>query len=131
MKINNQEASLLATEVLDRLKKSNQVDIPAGLMGKVKEYRKKYEELKKLSEKAEIALEEHETSWEDICGNLNIHASDSIPRIIQKIKEANIPSHSQIQDKILLKGLFNKDEDMETFVANVIKEFTKKKKQNS
>ena len=129
MKLNNHEIGLLAQEVHAKLSKSINPKVPEGLLARIKTYKDKYEKLKKEQEKAESALEEHEQSWDDIQEMVpGIYASDSHARIVQRIKESQIPSISDIKNKIVLKGLFSKSEDMEDFIASVIKEFAKPKK---
>lgn len=131
MKLSNNEATLLAKEVLEQLKKKNLREIPSATIQKIKAYKEKYRELEAAVKKAETNLEAHESAWEDIVGNKSgIYASDSMPYLLKKLKESDMPALSEIRDKILLKGLFNKDEDMETFVESIVRAFTTKKKQS-
>lgn len=130
MKLNSHETNLLAQEVMAQIKKSaTSTPVPAGVLAKVKAYKEKYAKLEVAVKKAESELEEHEMAWEEIIDNVpNVYASDSMQRITQKLKEAKLPTLQQIRDKITLKGLFSKDQDMNKFVSAIVSEFCKKNK---
>jgi hypothetical protein len=129
MKLNNVEANLLASEIRNQIiSKLSNVEVSPSLLKKINDYKAKYEKLKKAEADASVALEQHEDTWEEIIGANNIYASDSLPMIKKKLKEKNVPKLDDIKNKIILKGLFSKEEDMNEFVQKIVGEFTSVKK---
>lgn len=126
MKLSSNEARLLAKEIYSRVQKKNSSKVPPELIKNIKAFKEKLEELKKEETAACVALEEHENTWDELGIPKGIYGSDSIARICQKIKDSQVPTIVEITDAITLKALFNKDEDMETFISNVTKQFQKK-----
>lgn len=128
MKISQKQANLLAKEVAHKLKKNNVGEVPEFMVQKIREFKEKQNQLKSVVDRADQALDRHEAKFNDLVGNIRgLYASDSPARIIQKIKEGDLPNVSEIEDKIILKSMFANDTDMETFIAAIVKKFTKKK----
>lgn len=127
MKISQKQASLLAQEVVKKLKKASVGELPDELMAKIKTFKSKHSALQNIVEKAESAVEKHEQTFKNIVDIRGLYATDSLARIIQKVKEGVMPTEKEIEDKIILKSMFATDTDMETFISGIVKEFTKKK----
>ncbi len=130
MKISPKQANLLAKEIFNQLKTLNIWTASPMLVAKVQNFKIERDKLVELKDKAEKAIEQHDKKLKDIIGKKiigNIRCYYDADNIIQKVEEANTPSIPQIEDKILLKSMFASEQDMETFVATIINDFTKKK----
>lgn len=130
MKISNKQATLLAQEIFERLSKSNTFKVPAELVSKIKAFKKYRNKLQEDIKKLENELSEHDKKLPSIVGKANsrnIRGYYDEDNILEKLEQANIPSIQQIEDKIILKAMFASEDDMESFVEKMVKEFSTKK----
>lgn len=130
MKISQKQAHLLAKEVHSRLVKQSRTVVPEATIQKVRAYKEKRRELDSAVRAAQDELNKHDATLKTVVGasNLNkIYTSDTIEQIIEKLKERAVPRVDEIEDKIILKAMFASEDDMETFVEKIVKDFTKKK----
>lgn len=130
MKISQKQANLLAKEVHQRLVKQSRSSVPEATIGKVRAYKEKRRELDAIVRAAQDELNKHDATLKSIVGihaANKIYTSDTIEQIIEKLKERAIPRVDEIEDKIVLKAMFANEDDMESFVNGVMKDFTKKR----
>lgn len=128
MKISQKQASLLAEEVFKKLKKHGIGEISEVTLLKLRAFKKRQNELKEAARMADAAVDRHNDKFESIAGTIRgMYYSDSLPRIIQKIKEGNQPTLTEIENKIILQSMFANEMDMEQFVDSIVKVFAKKK----
>lgn len=121
---------MLAKEVYAQLKKSGTLSVPGATIQKLNRFKEKRTELIAATKKADEDLQHHDATLRQITGKAkNAQAYKSVSDIVELIKEANVPSLSDIEDRITLRGLFNNEDDMETFVSAIVKEFSKKKRE--
>lgn len=129
MKISQKQASLLAIEVFNELKKKSIGEVAPILLVKVKEYKKERNRLIEVKNVAEKAIDNHDAKLKTILGKSanKIRGYWDEENIIEKLREANTPTLTEIEDKIILNAMFSTDEDLQTFVAGIVKKFTKRK----
>ncbi len=129
MKISQKQANLLAKEILKQLKRENIGKVSELTIAKLKEFKEKRDVLVKAKNDAECALDKFDNSLKQIVGDNNqIRCYHAVNQMVEVLKRQNIPSLSEIEDKIILKGMFATDQDMDTFINGIIREFTRKHK---
>lgn len=128
MKLSQKQSQLLASEVLKALKKQGASHIPELTIAKLREWFEKREKLKKAVKDSEAAADKHDSALYAITGeNKRIRPYHSVSEIVKTLKEGITPSLSEIEDKIILKAMFTNEDDLQTFVQGIVKEFTKNK----
>lgn len=128
MKLSQKQSQLLAAEVLSAIKKQGFCSVPEATISKIRKWKEKRDQLIKIEKEHEENRRKHDVTLTAITGRVNgVYPNNSIADIVDKIKEANIPALSEIEDKIVLKAMFTTDEDLQTFVQSIVKEFSKKK----
>lgn len=131
MKLSKKQSELLAAEVLRAIKRQGLCAVPETTITKLRQWKEKRDQLLKAEQEAENARRKHESTLTAITGKVNgLYASNSLTDIIDKMKEAGIPTLRQIEDKIVLKAMFTTEEDLQTFVQSIVKDFSKKKKES-
>lgn len=128
MKLSQKQAELLAGEILSKLKLKNKYTVSPLKVDEVQEFVEYRDSL--LSKRNEInaQLAVHDRGFKKLVSNhSNIYASDSSAEIIRKLSEKEIPTHSQVTDKIILKSMFASSDDMEAFMDIIAAEFAPKK----
>lgn len=129
MKISQKQANLLAKEILKQLKRENIGKVSELTIAKLKAFKEKRDTLVKAKNDAESALYKFDNSLKQIVGDNNqIRCYHTVNQIVEVLKRQNIPSLSEIEDKIILKGMFATDQDMDTFINGIVREFTRKQK---
>lgn len=128
MKLSQKQAQLLAAEVLKALKRQGVASVPELTIAKLRQWKEERDELIKAEKEAEEDTRRHESKLQLITGkNKNIRPYQSVSDIVEKMKEGNTPSLQEIEDKIVLKAMFTTEEDLQTFVQAIVREFSKKK----
>lgn len=127
MKISQKQASLLAGEVLRQLKNSRSNKISDEKKAELKLF---FDERKKFVtnvDDAKAALQKHDNTLRPITGNIRSGGYHGITSVIEDMEKCKTPSVSEIEDKIILESMFASEDDMEKFVATIVKKFTKRK----
>lgn len=128
MKISQKQAGLLATEIINQLKKQKTHRVSESTKAKLQEFKEKRGELLHAKDAAAEVLNRHDQSLRVITGKLTRSgAYSSIKEIVEDIENAAIPKHSEVEDKIILQSMFTNPEDLEAFVQKIVKEYSKKK----
>lgn len=128
MKISQKQASLLATEIINQLKKQKTHRVTEFTKAKLQEFKEKRAELLQSKDSATEALNRHDQSLKLITGKLNRGgAYSSMKEIIEEMENAAIPKHGEVEDKIILQSMFATPDDMEAFVQKIVKEYSKRK----
>ena len=128
MKLSQKQSQLLAAEVLSAIKKQGLCSVPEATIQKIRKWKETRDRLLKVEKEHEDARRKHDTTLAAITGRVSgVYPNNSIADIVDKIKEANVPSLSEIEDKIVLKAMFTTEEDLQAFVQSIVKEFSKKK----
>jgi hypothetical protein len=128
MKLSKKQSELLAAEVLKALKRQGVSNVPEITIAKLRQWKEKREELVRAEKEAEEATRKHETTLQAITGkNRNINRYDSVADMVDKMKTASVPSLREIEDKIILKAMFTNEDDLQSFVQTIVKDFAKKK----
>jgi hypothetical protein len=127
MKISQKQAQLLATQVVEELKKKKTHRVPDQIKSKLREFMTVREDLLNAEKKAEQIRRSHDSKLKEIVGN-QVRAEPywTFSKIVEAIEEKNIPKVSDVQDQIVLQAMFKSDVDMETFIASIVKKFEKK-----
>jgi hypothetical protein len=131
MKISQKQAGLLAREVLNQLKKQKIGEVPETIIGQLKKFKEKRQQLLDACKVSDDALREHESTLRKIVGtngNDRINSYDSVPQMVDKLKERDFPKLSAIEDEIILGAMFSSDDDLQSFVNKIVKKFDKKTK---
>jgi hypothetical protein len=127
MKISQKQAFLLAKEIVRQLKEKKAQKCPDHIRKGVEQFVSKRDELTDKKQKAQDEITKHDRTLYTIVGrSTNISAYDNVKSMIEKIEEKSIPSVSSIEDEIVLKSMFQNEEDMETFVSTIVKKYEKK-----
>lgn len=129
MKISQKQAELLAKEVLNQLKKIKVGEVPEQVIAQLKKFKEKRTELLAACKVHDEALKSHEDSFKRIVGSnsgVRIYVSDSVSTIVEKLKERDTPTLSQIEDDIIIGAMFASDDDLQSFVNKIVKKFDKK-----
>lgn len=131
MKISQKQATLLAKEVLNQLRKAKVGEVPDHVISQIKKFREKRQELLAVCKVHDEALKAHEDTFKKLVGasaNERIYFGDSVATIVEKLKERDFPKLSQIEDEIILGAMFASDDDLQSFVGKIVKKFDKKTK---
>lgn len=131
MKLSQKQAELLAGEIRQRLIDQNVNAIAPILRAKIEKFKEDRDALIELKNKAEAAIDAHDKKLATIIGKDNlgkIRKYWDADNIIEELEKANIPSLDAIEGKIILKAMFVSADEMDKFVNDLVKEFSKKKK---
>ena len=131
MKLSQKQAELLAGEIRQRLIDQNVNAIAPILRAKIEKFKEDRDALIELKNKAEENIDAHDKKLATIIGKNNlgkIRKYWDADNIIEELEKANIPSLDTIEGKIILKAMFISAEEMDKFVNDLVKEFSKKKK---
>jgi len=131
MKLSQKQASILATEIRQRIIDSDSTTISDTLRSKIEKFKQERDVLIEKKDKAEEAIETHDKKLTAIVGKDNlkkIRKYWDVDNIIEELEKANIPTIEAIENRIILKAMFVSAEEMDKFVNDLVKEFTKKKK---
>ena len=129
MKISQKQSELLAKEVLKSLKAAKAGEVPPHVIEQVRKFKEKRKKLLDVCKIHDEALRSHESTWKSIVGAANdekIYYSDNLDKIVEKLKEREVPRLSVIQDEIILNAMFASDDDLQTFINKIVKKFEKK-----
>jgi hypothetical protein len=134
MKLSQKQAELLAGEIRQRLIDQNVNAIAPILRAKIEKFKEDRDVLIELKNKAEEAIDAHDKKLAAIIGKDKmgkIRKYWDADNIIEELEKANIPSLDAIEGKIILKAMFVSADEMDKFVNDLVKEFSKKKKVTS
>ena len=129
MKISQKQAHLLAKEVLKQLKTKSGGEVPQHTIDAIKQYREKKKKLLAACSIHDEALAKHKGTFKNIVGRENsdnIYDSDSMEKVVEKLKRRSEPRLSDIEDEIVLGAMFASDDDLQSFVNKIVKKFEKK-----
>jgi len=127
MKISQKQASLLAKEIYGKLLKTKTQRVSENQKEAIKKFCDKRMALNQEKAKVQDEINKHDATLKKILGGVGgIYGGDSMTRIIEKLQEKQFPSISEIEDKIILKSMFETEDDMQKFVDGLVKEFSKK-----
>jgi hypothetical protein len=131
MKLSQKQAELLAAEIRQRLMDSEVCTVPALLRAKIEKFKEERDVLIEKKDFAEKAIEAHDKKLWGLVGKENtkkIRCYWDADNIIDELEKINIPSKEAIEGRIILKAMFVSAEEMDKFVNDLVKEFSKKKK---
>lgn len=134
MKLSQKQAELLAKEIRNRLLAQGVNEVSPLLKAKIEKFKEERDVLIEQKDKAEAAIENHDKKLGNIVGKENtkkIRCYWDADIIIEELEKANIPSLETIEGKIILKAMFVSADEMDKFVNELVKEFSKKKKVTS
>jgi hypothetical protein len=127
MKISSKQANLLAKEVVNQLKAKKVQKVSAAVKEQLNQFVDKRRELYNKKADAQEEINKHEQSLKKIVGNVRgIYGSETITQMIDKIEKKAIPSVSEIEDEIILKSMFNSEDDLTSFINAIVKKYEKK-----
>lgn len=131
MKLNVTQANIVASEVLNEIKKSKKPS--KELEKKVKAFLDKYEKDTAVINNLENKKQELQKKRNQFI--VNFYRSFSLSRtyipvakvenIIQEIESKSTPTQSEIYNKIVMKSLFASEKDMQDFIKTIVEEYTK------
>lgn len=132
MKISQKQAGLLAREVHARLLKANVGEVSADMEARIRKFVEGRNVIQKKQNELQLEMNKYEAQFFKVLPEFKnvrgVYDSDSITRMMEKAKQKETPSVSDIEDKIILNAMFASDSDMESFIDKIVGEFTKKKK---
>jgi|SRR6478752_1734640 len=125
MKLNNQQVTVLAKSVLDKLEKKDKYTKEEVSLAK--EYLKeigKLEDQKELLDKRKESLDNklHQKLGYTVYNY--VHKGDSVDRVLQYKPNTN-PQLDEIKNKIVLESIFETKESLQEFIDNLVKEYSK------
>lgn len=129
MRLSSKQANLLAIEVFKKLTRAaTPNEVSDSLKHKLTQFYDHRDELKAAIKEAENDLEKHDRTFADISSKISRqNIREGVKGCIAIMEKPKVPTVKEIEDKIILKGMFANDQDMEAFVNSIIKEYTKKK----
>jgi hypothetical protein len=130
MKLSSKQAEVLAAEIHSKILSSHTSKIDPHLKSKIEAFKEERGVLDDAVKEAEQSLENHDKKLKRIIGKQwtnKIRNYWDADNIIEEIGKASVPTISQIEDKVILKAMFASADDMEKFVNDMVKDFTKKK----
>lgn len=131
MKLSQKQAELLAKEIRQRLLDQNINAVSPLLMAKIEKFKEERDALIDQKNKIESAIDAHDKKLVSLVGKENtkkIRCYWDADNIIEELKKASIPSLEAIEGRIILKAMFASADEMDKFVSDLIKDFSKKKK---
>jgi len=131
MKLSSKQANILATEIVNQLKAKKVQRVPETVKVQLKRFIEKRDSLRSKVIEAEAQVEKHDQTLKAITGNAtDIQPYNTISKMIEKMEEKQIPKVYEVENEIILKSLFNTEEDMEKFVKNIVDKYSKKLQKN-
>jgi len=131
MKLNVTQANIVASEVLNEIKKSKKPS--KELEKKVKTFLDKYEKDSAVINDLENKKQELQKKRNQFI--VNFYRSFNLSRtyipvakvenIIQEIENKSFPTQQEIYNKIVMKSLFTSEKDMQDFIKTIVEEYTK------
>ncbi len=132
MKVSQKQAQLLAKEIVTQLKQQNVGEVSEEVKKSVIAWKKRYNELAVLEQKAREETRKFEGTFKKAIGsNKNIRSYHTVDEILKHLKEGNTPSLSEIEDEIILKSMFSDEADMQKFIESVIARYEKKEQRKT
>lgn len=126
MKINKNEANLLATEVRNMIIATNK-DLDPKAVAKVKAFCKKRTALNTAMDNLRALHAENIKVFCNQFPKMQNYSGSTEKSIIEALANVHVPRVDQIVSKIILKSLFASPDDMKAFIEEIVKEYTKKK----
>lgn len=131
MKLNVTQANIVASEVLNEIKKSKKPS--KELEKKVKTFLDKYEKDSAVINDLENKKQELQKKRNQFIANFyrsfNLSRTyipvAKVENIIQEIESKSTPTQSEIYNKIVMKSLFASEKDMQDFIKTIVEEYTK------
>lgn len=131
MKLNVTQANIVASEVLNEIKKNKKPS--KELEKKVKVFLDKYEKDSKIINDLYVKrqeLEKNRTKFvTDFYRSFNLNNTyipvANVQNIINHIESKSIPTQNEIYNKIVMKSLFTSEKDMQDFIKTIVEEYTK------
>lgn len=131
MKLSQKQAELLAKEIRQRLLDQNANAVPPLLIAKIEKFKEERDALIDQKDKIESAIDAHDKKLGALVGKENakkIRCYWDADNIIDELEKASIPTIEAIEGRIILKAMFASAEEMDKFVNDLVKEFSRKKK---
>jgi hypothetical protein len=131
MKLSQKQAELLAAEIRQRIINSQSNSISPILRSKIEKFKGERDLLIEKKNKAEEAIDAHDKKLPLIVGKENmsrIRKYWDVDNIIEELEKANVPTLETIEGRIILKAMFTNADEMDKFVNDLVKEFSKQKK---
>ena len=131
MKLNVTQANIVASEVLNEIKKSKKPS--KELEKKVKTFLDKYEKdtavINNLENKKQELQKKRNQFIANFYRSFNLSRTyipvAKVENIIQEIESKSTPTQSEIYNKIVMKSLFASEKDMQDFIKTIVEEYTK------
>lgn len=131
MKLNVTQANIVASEVLNEIKKSKKPS--KELEKKVKAFLDKYEKdtavINNLENKKQELQKKRNQFIVNFYRSFNLSRTyipvAKVENIIQEIESKSTPTQSEIYNKIVMKSLFASEKDMQDFIKTIVEEYTK------
>ena len=133
MKLSKEQINVIANSIFEKLQKTPRKDV--AVEKKIKQFVKEIEGLKKrqqqLQDAMNIVSKEIKDSADSIYTELGIkngctfYSNNELKpeTIATKYYTSKFPTRKDIYDKIVLKGIFSKEEDLEKFIESIVSEF--------
>jgi len=131
MKLNVTQANIVASEVLNEIKKSKKPS--KELEKKVKAFLDKYEKdtavINNLENKKQELQKKRNQFIANFYRSFNLSRTyipvAKVENIIQEIENKSFPTQQEIYNKIVMKSLFTSEKDMQDFIKTIVEEYTK------
>ena len=126
MKLNNQQVTVLAKTVLEKLDKKEKYTQEEKEVAKkyIKEYNKIQKEHDELNKKENKLVNITEGNLGYSINHCSWSSSHSVEDIL-KYKPNTEPSIEEIKNKIILESIFETKESLQEFIDNLVKEYSK------
>lgn len=131
MKLSAKQSGLLAAEIRQRIIESGVNSVSPILKAKIEKFKEERDALIEKKNKAEEAIDIHDKKLTAIVGKENlkkIRKYWDVDNIIDELEKCNVPTLEEIESKIILKAMFVSADEMDNFINDLVKAFSKKKK---
>jgi len=129
MKLSQRQTQLLATQIRETLLKQKVSKLSDFKKKELKEFFEKRDELVAIENAAKSAVTKHDSLLFSISGkNHRVRGYNGYQEAVKEMESKNTPSVKDIEDKIILKSMFATDQDMDSFIESIVKEYAKPKK---
>lgn len=132
MKLNVTQAEILATEIKNQIQKKVKEKVNENLIREVDEFVNEYSalnaEYETLRERTTNKGDEKNRLEQKFCAKMNIsrfyNNNISSEMVLNKVQEQLSPSVKEIKSKIIMKSLFGSEQEMQEFLAALVREYT-------
>lgn len=134
MKLNVTQAEILANEIRNRILEQKNANVSQEVKQEIQQFIDETSTLslaiKTLKEEIDVINDTSSKLEENFCKKMNLqrfyrYDNIDVESILKKILERSSPSTQEIKSKIIMKSLFGSEQEMQEFLAALVREYTR------